>query len=335
MLAILAPGQGSQTPNLFQTWITDNKNISNEFKAGLTELIQNLGDHNQLDLIHLGNGADDNEIRTTNNAQPLLFASGLIGFLELFESLEIPSEILDTSEILYAGHSVGEVLAFALAGKISVDAAFEFVTLRGRQMHEATTLAETGMAAVLGGDRAEVVEALTKLNLTPANENGGGQIVAAGLLSDINKLVENPPNSVRIRPLAVAGAFHTKYMEIAQTSLRELANSIAQSAVKENSTLLLTNKDGQVVKNSLDYLNLLVGQVASPVRWDLTMEKMLELGVTGVIELPPAGVLSGLVKRCMPGVEIFTMKSPDELNLAREFAIKHAPNLANTLGKVK
>ena len=304
MLAILAPGQGSQTPGFLAPWAED---------AATADLIKHWSGLIDLDLLRLGTTADADEIRDTANAQPLLVAGALIGTTRLFAG--------DTSAISYvAGHSVGELAAAAISGVITNDDAVSLVRTRGVEMAKAAAVAQTGMSAVLGGERDVVVAALAALGLTPANENGAGQIVAAGALDALAALAENPPAGARVRPLAVAGAFHTAVM---QPAVAVLAEKVRALTAQDPQISILSNKDGEVVDSGDEVLARIVGQVAGPVRWDLCMNTLAALGVTGVIEMPPAGTLVGLVKRATPDVETFALKSPDDLPAAREFVAKH------------
>jgi [acyl-carrier-protein] S-malonyltransferase len=304
MLALLAPGQGSQTPGFLTPWLEN---------GAAQELLQHWSQLIDLDLVRLGTTADADEIRDTANAQPLLVAGGILGALALLESGPLPISYL-------AGHSVGELTAAALAGVIDSDTAMTLVRARGQEMAKAALGTETGMSAVLGGDREVVVAALAELGLTPANENGAGQIVAAGSLSALATLAENPPAGSRVRALAVSGAFHTSTMSPALAVMTPLA---ASAQVSDPNIALLSNKDGAVVKNGREVLDRIVGQIAGPVRWDLCMQTLAAQGVTGVIEVPPAGTLVGLVKRATPDIETFALKSPDDLAGAREFIAKH------------
>ena len=304
MLAILAPGQGSQTPGFLAPWVED---------ASTKELIQHWSDLIDVDLLRLGTTADADEIRDTANAQPLLVAGALLGSARLFNG--------DTSSISYvAGHSVGELAAAAMSGVISSDDAISLVRTRGIEMAKAAATANTGMSAVLGGEREVVVAALSALGLTPANENGAGQIVAAGSMDALAALAENPPEGARVRPLAVAGAFHTSVMQPAVSVLAEKVRALTPANPKIS---ILSNKDGEVIDSGDEVLARIVGQVAGPVRWDLCMNTLAALGVTGVIEMPPAGTLVGLVKRATPDVETFALKTPEDLVAAREFVAKH------------
>ena len=302
MLAIIAPGQGSQTPGMLNSWIAD---------PSLKELLVSWSDSIGLDLLHLGTVADADEIKDTANAQPLIVATSLLGAHALgIKNFAVTS-----------GHSVGELAAAALSGAISEKDALTIVRARGIEMAKAAATSPSGMSAVLGGDRTEVLAAIATLNLVAANDNGAGQIVAAGDLQALASLNENPPTGARVRALAVAGAFHTQFMQPAVEPLRTLASNIATNPV---SIPVISNKDGQVVTNNSELLNRIVNQIANPVRWDLCMETLKSLGVTGVIELPPAGTLVGLLKRAASEIETFALKSADDLDAAQEFAERHA-----------
>ena len=307
MLALLAPGQGSQTPGFLAPWLED---------ASAAGLIGNWSDVIGLDLKRLGTVADADEIRDTANAQPLLVAGGLIGAGRLFGE--------NHSSISYtAGHSVGEITAAVFAGVLDGDSAMKLVAARGAQMAIAAKGSDTGMSAVLGGERDVVVAAIHAAGLTAANENGAGQIVAAGSLAALAALAENPPEGSRIRALAVSGAFHTSTMVPAVSHLAALAASLTTT---DPMIPFISNKDGAIVKSGRDVLNRIVGQIAGPVRWDLCMARLANCGVTGVIEVPPAGTLAGLVKRAQSEIETFTLKGPEDLSAAREFIAKHGAN---------
>ncbi len=307
MLALLAPGQGSQTPGFLAPWLESEL---------ATSLINIWSDVTELDLTRLGSTADADEIRDTSKAQPLLVAGALMSAGWCFEG--------DYSNISYfAGHSVGEIGAAALAQVMDANTAMKLVRARGVEMAKAADGTNTGMSAVLGGDRDVVVAALHALGLTPANENGAGQIVAAGSLAALATLAENPPEGSRVRALAVSGAFHTSTMAPAVPILAEMAKEISAG---EPMLPFISNKDGAIIDNGREILDRIVGQIAGPVRWDLCMETMAKSGVTGVIELPPSGTLAGLIKRAQPTIETFALKTPEDIPAAREFAKKHGGN---------
>jgi len=307
MLALLAPGQGSQTPGFLAPWLED---------ATAAELIGNWSEVIGIDLKRLGTLADADEIRDTANAQPLLVAGGLIGALRLFgESLSNVSYV--------AGHSVGEITASVFAGALDQISAMKLVATRGAQMAIAAKDSNTGMSAVLGGERNVVVAAINAAGLTAANENGAGQIVAAGSLTALAALAENPPEGSRVRALAVSGAFHTSTMVPAVSHLAALAASLNTNEPK---IPFISNKDGAVIESGREILDRIVGQIAGPVRWDLCMETMAKCGVTGIIEVPPAGTLAGLVKRAQGEIQTFALKGPEDLDAAKAFIAEHGGN---------
>ncbi len=300
MLALLFPGQGSQTPGMLAPWLNDETK----------KIVATWSLHIDLDLERLGTTASADEIKDTANAQPLIVAAGLLGAQAL---------ALNKFSVV-AGHSVGEITAAGISGVLTPAHALELVRQRGIAMAKAASQFETGMAAVLGGERTEVLKSIKELDLVPANDNGAGQIVAAGSLPQIDKLVENPPAGSRVRALAVAGAFHTHYM---QSAVSHVAGFVEKVSINEPTSQLLSNKDGSVVAGGKDAIERIVNQIANPVRWDLCMESLVQLGVTGAIEFPPAGTLVGLLKRTTPGIETFALKSPEDLTAAKEFAAKH------------
>ncbi len=301
----MTPGQGSQTSDMYSTWITDQAN--KEIAAKYSDLID-------LDLIHYGTVASQSEITATNVAQPLLTALAFMSFSKL--------QIKSNENIIYSGHSVGEFSAACLAGFYSDETAMKLVSVRGKAMAEAAASnSATGMSAVLGGDKAEVIKHIEQFDLVPANVNSNGQIVASGLLTNLEKLSANPPASTKVRKLEVAGAFHSQFMKSAES---ELEKEFTQVELTKPIYSFISNKDGQIITDSTDLKNRLVSQITSPVRWDLCQAKMIELGVTGMLELAPGGVLTGIAKREMPGVELFSIKSPEDIDTAQAFIDKHA-----------
>jgi [acyl-carrier-protein] S-malonyltransferase len=307
VLVIVAPGQGAQSPGFLTPWLEDSTFASR---------FQWLSTVADLDLAHYGTEADAETIRDTKIAQPLLVATGLIAALELFPH---PADAFSQIGAV-AGHSVGEIAAAAGARAITAEQAMVLVRERGNAMAAAAAATPTGMTAVLGGDRAEVLAALEAQGLTPANDNGPGQIVAAGTMEQLQALADNPPAKARLIPLSVAGAFHTEHMAPAVGRMATLARSVS---THDPRTPLISNRDGQIVHDGREVVARIVGQIARPVRWDLCMETMSDLGVTGLLEMPPAGTLAGIAKRALPGVETFALKTPDQLDDAREFCAKH------------
>lgn len=299
MLAIIAPGQGAQTPGMLAPWIED---------AQSKELLIEWSDAIGLDLVHLGVHADAEEIKDTANAQPLIVAAGLLSGRALGVNGKFS---------FVAGHSVGEITAAAFAGVLTPLDAMKLVRTRGVEMAKAAALAPAGMSAVLGGEREVVLKAIADAGLVAANDNGGGQIVAAG---DLAALASLAPEGARVRALAVAGAFHTSYMQPAVEPMRALAASMQ---VNDAHVGVISNKDGAVTTSGREILDRIVNQIANPVRWDLCMETLAAQGVTGVIEVAPAGTLVGLIKRAAPAIEQSALKSPAELEAASAFAVTH------------
>ena len=266
------------------------------------------------DLVTHGTVSAEETIKDTSIAQPLIVGAGLLALDALGSALG------SLGAVVYAGHSVGEVTAAAGAGVLPHSEAMSFVAARGEAMAAASALIPTGMSAVLGGDPEEVISAIEGHGLTAANRNGAGQVVAAGTLDQLAALSATPPRKARVIPLKVAGAFHTHHMSPARQVLTAAAASLTTAAP---SATLLSNRDGASVVDGADALERIVAQVVSPVRWDLCMAAMAELGVTGVLELPPAGTLIGLAKRGLPGVATFALKTPDDLPGAVDFIAEH------------
>lgn len=298
MIVIVAPGQGSQTPGFLEPWLA---------VPGAREQLEGISDAVGIDLVAHGTVSDADTIRDTKVAQPLIVAAGLLTLSSLFADGR-RDRIGGV-----AGHSVGEVTAAAAAGILSEHDAVALVRERGQAMADAAALEPTGMSAVIGGDESTLLDRLAELGLQPANFNGGGQIVVAGALDALAQLAENPVPGTRVIPLQVAGAFHTRYMQPAVGRLELFAAGLE----KNDPTLpIWTNRDGSRVESGAHFVELLVGQVSSPVRWDLTMDALAAAGVTGIIELAPAGALVGLAKRGLKGVPAVAVKTPDDLDAA-------------------
>jgi len=310
VLAVLAPGQGAQKPGMLTDWLE---------LPGAESFFRWAGAIADADLLTLGTTGDAEAIKDTAVTQPLVVAMSLFVARELGG---LPGPVAHTPQagrdVVIAGHSVGELTAAALAGVLSVEAAIALTAVRGRAMARACAQTPTGMSAVLGGDPAEVLAAIEAHGLTPANVNGAGQVVAAGSLDGLAALKADPPAKARVMPLSVAGAFHTDYMAPARAELEGLVGGIRPA---QPSRLLVSNKDGSAVETGAGVLNRLVSQITSPVRFDACLDTLRELGVTAVIELPPAGALAGLAKRDWKGthdVEILAISSPADLDRAAE-----------------
>jgi len=275
-------------------------------QPGAAERLAAWSEISGLDLARLGTTATAEEITDTAVTQPLVVAATLLAHEELTRR-----GLLAGKDTVVAGHSVGEIAAYAIAGVISADDAVKLAATRGSEMAKACALEPTGMSAVLGGDEAEVLARLEALDLVPANRNAAGQIVAAGALSALDKLAEDPPTKARVRQLATAGAFHTHYMASATDGY---ATAVEKVTTAEPSTKLLSNADGQPVASAADAITKLVAQLTRPVRWDLCTETMRQDNVTAIVEFPPAGTLAGIAKRELRGVPTHAVKSPADLD---------------------
>ena len=309
MLIITAPGQGAQTPGFLAPWLE------------LPGVADRLGAASELagcDLIRFGTTASADEIKDTAVAQPLLVAAAIAvaSVLSGGDPGDVPADAT-------AGHSVGELAAGVIAGVLAADDAMRLVGVRGRAMAAAAATEPTGMTAVLGGDQDAVLAAIARCGLTAANVNGAGQIVAAGTLAELAAFAADPAvqgSGARLRPLQVAGAFHTRHMAPAVAALRDAAADVTAT---DPAMTLLSNADGAAVTTGKEWLERIVAQVAAPVRWDLCMQTMADLGVTALIELPPAGTLTGLARRALPGVAQLAVKTPDQLDAARDLISEH------------
>ncbi len=306
MIVIVCPGQGSQTPGFLEPWLAEPR---------FQDMLEWMSNEAGLDLVAHGTVSDADTIRDTAVAQPLIVASGLLALSALLAD----GRRKRVGGI--AGHSVGEITAASGAGILTPGDALRLVRERGNAMADAAAITATGMSAVLGADEDELLARLDELDLEPANFNGGGQIVAAGDLAALAALKEAPPAKARVIPLQVAGAFHTRYMRPAVERLTAVA---ADLDANDPNLRLWTNKDGSVQASGRGFIDLMVGQVSSPVRWDLCMNSFSEAGITGLIEVTPSGALTGLARRALKGVPTLAIKTPDDLPEALQMIDDHA-----------
>jgi [acyl-carrier-protein] S-malonyltransferase len=298
VIVVVAPGQGSQTPGFLAPWLED---------AGVRERVGQWSEAIGVDLATHGTESDAETIRDTALAQPLIVAAGIITADAL---------LADGRRALVggvAGHSVGEFTAAAIAGILTPHDAIGLVAERGRAMAEAAAVTPTGMSAVLGGDQDALPELLAAAGLSPANHNGGGQTVVAGPVDALAAFAENPPPRTKVVPLSVAGAFHTRFMAPAVDRVAPVA---AAATALDPTMPIWTNADGSRVDGGRQFVELMVRQIASPVHWDAIMASFAGAGVTGIIELAPAGALVGLAKRGLRGTPTVAIKSPEDLPAA-------------------
>ncbi|MFT4233402.1 MAG: ACP S-malonyltransferase [Microbacterium sp.] len=297
MIVAAFPGQGSQTPGFLTPWLD---------LEGVTERLALASDAAEVDLIAAGTEWDADRIRDTRVAQPLIVAASLVSYEALRARAAAPTDV--------AGHSVGELAALVAAGVIDFADAMRIVGVRGRAMADAAAVVATGMSAVIGGVEDQVLQAIADAGLEPANYNGAGQIVAAGEKAGLDALAANAPRGSRVIPLQVAGAFHTSFMAPAVDALQAAVDQT--SPVSDPALTLWSNSDGKPVTEGARALELIVHQVRNPVRWDLCMASFADAGIDGLIELAPAGALTGLAKRGLKGTPTVAVKTPDDLDSA-------------------
>ncbi|WP_068396462.1 acyltransferase domain-containing protein [Kribbia dieselivorans] len=307
MLVFVAPGQGSQTPGFLAPWLE---------LPGARARMEWFSAVAGIDLVAHGTTSDEETIKDTAVAQPLIVASGLISLLAVFSHPAEGFRLVGAG----AGHSVGEITAATAAGVISAEQAMVLVRERGNAMAAASAVTPTGMSAVIGGNEDEVIAAIEKHGLTPANRNGANQIVAAGTMEQLAAFAADAPAKARVIPLKVAGAFHTHHMSPAVDVLQGYSRSISTHDAR---VPLVSNADGAVLHSGTEVLSRIVSQVSNPVRWDLCMQTFADLGVTGLIEIAPAGTLVGLAKRALKGVETLALKTPDDLEAAHRMVREH------------
>jgi [acyl-carrier-protein] S-malonyltransferase len=323
VLVIAAPGQGAQVPGFLAPWLEI---------PGVAEWLAHWSDLAGCDLLRLGTAGTADEIRDTAVAQPLLVAAALTAASVLGISAsphpdaddgDVHQRVQHQAEVhqaIAAGHSVGELAAGSIAGVVSAQDAMKLVGVRGRAMAEAAAARKTSMTAVLGGDEDAVLRSIESHGLTPANINGTGQIVAAGTTEELAAFAAGPPAGARLRPLQVAGAFHTSHMAPAVDALWAAAEA---TTAHDPALTLLSNRDGAVVRRGTDWLERICAQVSAPVRWDRCMATMSSLGATAFVELPPGGTLAGLARRALPGIRLLAIKTPDDLDAARSVLAEH------------
>jgi [acyl-carrier-protein] S-malonyltransferase len=308
VLVILAPGQGAQRQGFLSSWLS---------LGGAAEHLARLSDAAGIDLVAAGTTMSDEQITDTAVAQPLIVAASLTTAALL---PDLPRAAV------FAGHSVGEFAASALAGIISDTDAVSLVATRGAAMAQASTSPAGGMTALLGGDPDEVARAIEAAGASIANYNARGQVVAAGTTEALARLAEAPPAGARVRPLAVAGAFHTDLMSPARSAI---ATAAAAVSTADAAVGVVSNVDGRLITSGAQMLDRLVAQVCSPVRWDLCMQTFGSMGVTAAIELAPAGTLTALVRRELPDVVTLALRTPEDLDAAHALIAEHGAELTD------
>ena len=255
-------------------------------------------------------------MRDTRVLQPLLVSVGLTAADLLFEGSAARADVL-------AGHSVGELTAMTLAGVVDHPEGVRLAALRGAAMAAAAAREPTGMAAVIGADQARVQSAVASaahLGLRVATRNSATQVVLAGPRGAIDDLTTRAAPGVRVVGLEVAGAFHTEHM---RSAVAIVHTALGDVVPHDPTPPVVSNLDGALLRSGQEVLRRVPEQVEACVRWDLCQRTLHDLGVTGVLELPPAGTLAALARHALPGVERFALSSPAELVQAGRFVARH------------
>lgn len=264
---------------------------------GARATVERWSERTGLDLVELGTAAPAEQVRSTDVAQPLLTALALLSGRAVLG---------DGTPTAVCGHSIGELSALALAGVMADDDAVALAAGRGALMAQAAAVRPTTMAAVLGG---EVDEAdLATAGLEVATINVPGQVVVGGPVDALQAWT--PPAGARVRPLDVAGAFHTSAMAPAVDGFRALVDAVD---AKDASCDVVANGDGAVLRDGRELMDRLVGQLTRPVRFDLCLQALAATSGPAY-ELAPAGVLAGMAKRA--GIAVTALKTPADLKVS-------------------
>ena len=292
-VAFLFPGQGSQTPGMGAELLTDPE---------ITELCERCSNGSGVDLRHLLIGADDDELRLTQNAQPALCFMGV--------ALTMLLKRRGIEPAATAGHSVGEYAALAAGGAVGAPQVIKAVVERGRAMAEAIPAGTSSMAAVLGLDSQAVEVALAGMNdAWPANYNTPTQTVIAGTTAGLEvagrRLQE--AGAKRVIPLNVSAAFHTPLMAPAAERLRAALDRIEWRSPR---VPVMANLTGRQHQGGDRIPHVLEMQLRSPVRWAACVGALVELGCDTFVEVGPKRALTGMMRELAPGRNAMAVGTP-------------------------
>nr|WP_300338663.1 ACP S-malonyltransferase [Actinomyces sp.] len=302
--AVVCPGQGSQRPGMLAAWWQDAD-------ARVPGVLETMSEAAGADLLALGTTASADDLRPTEVAQPLTVATSLACALAVGLARPRVAGASPEPVPVVAGHSLGYLTALALAGVLSPAEAVGLAALRGRAMARCAAEHDGGMTALVGGHREEVLAAIDRAGLAVANVNGSAQVVASGTRGALAALV--PPAGARALPLAVAGAFHSPAMSAAQ---EEVAGAVARLPRRVPSATVIDDADGVArppQEGSGNLLEAVSTKITRPVRWDLVQETLRGQGTTCLVELAPAGTLTGLARRDLPQARLTRLRSPEDL----------------------
>ena len=305
MFSVIFPGQGSQLVGMGKDLHDKHSLIQDLFK----EADDTLG----ISLSRLILSGPKEELDLTENTQPAIF---LISY-SIFKLIKEEFKIDLNKANFFAGHSLGEYSALALAGSLSFTETLKILKIRGKAMQSSVPKGVGGMVAVLGSE-IQIIENIINENKNKyecyvANDNSLGQIVLSGKIVDLEKIMVTlkAANIKNIR-LPVSAPFHCKLMNNATLVMNE---EIAKLKFKEPDNILISNVTGKEISNSNELKNLLVKQIESRVRWRESVLLMIEKGITQFIEIGPGKVLSGLVKRIDRKVKVSAINTEEDINL--------------------
>ena len=292
-VAFLFPGQGSQTPGMGAELLTDPE---------IAELCERCSNGSGVDLRHLLIGADDDELRLTQNAQPALYFMGV--------ALAMLLKRRGIEPAATAGHSVGEYAALAAGGAVGAPQVIKAVVERGRAMAEAIPAGTSSMAAVLGLDSQRVEVALAGMNdAWPANYNTPTQTVIAGTTAGLEvagrRLQE--AGAKRVIPLNVSAAFHTPLMAPAAERLRAALDRIEWRSPR---VPVMANLTGRQHQGGDRIPHVLEMQLRSPVRWAACVGALVEMGCDTFVEVGPKRALTGMMRELAPGTNAVAVGTP-------------------------
>ena len=304
--AIVFPGQGSQTPGM----LADIAENYPEIKQTFDEASAALG----YDLWDIVQNNPDDKLNQTEYTQPALLTASIA----LWRILNSKKTINPT---FLAGHSLGEYSALVCAGSLSFEAAVKMVSQRGRFMQEAVPAGVGAMAAIIGLDNTKILELCHQAAdgeiVSPANFNAIGQTVVAGNTSAVDRVVDLAKESgAKIaKRIPVSVPSHCALMAPAA---KKLANELKNTEISHPKIRVIQNVDVVFHDSPEEISNALTAQLDHPVRWVETVQKLVENGVTDIIECGPGKVLAGLIKRIDKNIQAHTINSNEELNAVLE-----------------
>lgn len=307
-LALLFPGQGSQAAGM-------GKALAMQFPTA-AQVFAEADDALGFKLSTLCFEGPDGELKLTANAQPAIVTTSIA-------ALRILAQETNVQPTCVAGHSLGEYSALVAAGALSLADAVRVVRERGRLMQDAVPVGVGSMAALFGLSAEEVVQVCTEAAqgqvVTPANLNGGGQVVVAGHTEAVRRAITiaKSHGAKRAVELAVSAPFHCPLMTPVAEGLARVLSTISVAPLRVG---VIANVTAEVNTDHTQVKDLLVRQVTAPVRWEESMAKLGALGCQAAFEVGPGKVLAGLLKRIVPEITCISFGDPTGIDEAKGVA---------------